>query len=361
MNFKINYNVDYLYESLNVLTSIADNKSPSKFSKDFAEKYNIPSEELNLLFYEICDIFSYIESNISITEKDLNYLFKNNFPIENNFARIILNPYMSLDFGDILDKFKSSSYEERHMELTLSIVSSILYDEFITHEDIVHINNAEALFKYVQEKDISIELKYELMYLYYNYDELLEKVINILSNVIRLIKEKEPYLKNRLVKFMNFIEENLNNYGVDFLKSNCNITLNQNSSLDVYPSIFNSNAIYVSGVSDTKDTLILGINFLDLSYLLKKYKCNDKHLLSVLKALSDKSKLQILVALKNDTLYAGQLANKLQITNATISHHMSTLLTLNLVHVEKNNTKVYYSIRKDKISQYIDNLRDLLL
>lgn len=360
MNFKINYNVDYLYESLNVLTSIADNKSPSKFSKDFAEKYNIPSEELNLLFDEICDIFSYIEGNISITEKDLNYLFKNNFPIENNFAKIILNPYMSLDFVDILDKFKSFSSEQKHIELTLSIVSSIC-DEFMTHEDIAHINNGEDLFKYIQEKDISIELKYELMYLYYNYDELLEKVINILSNVIKLIKEKEPYLKNRLVKFMNFIEENLNNYGVDFLKSNCNITLNQSSTLDIYPSIFNSNAISVYRVSDTKDNLIFGINFFDLSYLLKQYKCNDKHLLSVLKALSDKSKLQILVALKNDTLYAGQLADKLQITNATISHHMSNLLTLNLVHVEKNNTKVYYSIRKDKISQYIDNLRDLLL
>jgi DNA-binding transcriptional ArsR family regulator len=70
------------------------------------------------------------------------------------------------------------------------------------------------------------------------------------------------------------------------------------------------------------------------------------------KALSDTSKLEILLALKEGSLYNLEIANKLGITPATASHHMNILLAASLVTVEKRDGKVYYHFSAEGMSRY---------
>lgn len=79
------------------------------------------------------------------------------------------------------------------------------------------------------------------------------------------------------------------------------------------------------------------------------------------KALSDASRVQILLALKDKELYNLEIAKALGITPATTSHHMSTLLSANLVIASLKDGKAYYCLNDEGIRRYRDWLDDSLL
>lgn len=79
-------------------------------------------------------------------------------------------------------------------------------------------------------------------------------------------------------------------------------------------------------------------------------------LLQKLKALSDSSKLEILISLKISPKYNLEIAQQLGLTPATMSHHMSVLLNCGLVGVEKKDGKVYYHLQKENIGNLIQEL-----
>lgn len=80
-----------------------------------------------------------------------------------------------------------------------------------------------------------------------------------------------------------------------------------------------------------------------------------------LKALGDKSKLQILALLKASPKYNLEIAEQMGLTAATTSHHMSTLLSCGLVKIQKKQGKVYYSLGTEKLEQFIRELEQFLL
>lgn len=87
----------------------------------------------------------------------------------------------------------------------------------------------------------------------------------------------------------------------------------------------------------------------------------DAEAVIVAKSLSDSSKLEILRALKNDKLYSLEIAQKLDLTPATISHHMNMLLSAGLVEVTKEGNRVYYRLCADGVKRYRNWLNDGLL
>lgn len=84
-------------------------------------------------------------------------------------------------------------------------------------------------------------------------------------------------------------------------------------------------------------------------------------LLRQLKALSDKSKLDILCALKASSKYNLELSDAMGLSPSTMSHHMNVLLSCGLVTVEKMDGKVYYCLQKEALSQLLSQLEHLLL
>ena len=61
-------------------------------------------------------------------------------------------------------------------------------------------------------------------------------------------------------------------------------------------------------------------------------------------AMSDKTRREILVMLKERNLSAGEIAEKFSLTKATVSHHLSVLRQAGLVDTEKRAQTVIYSL-----------------
>ena len=81
-------------------------------------------------------------------------------------------------------------------------------------------------------------------------------------------------------------------------------------------------------------------------------------LLEKLKCLSDKSKYEILKMLNNEPMYGQQIAQKLNLTTATISYHMNALSLNKLVTINKKDNKAYYNINKEELNKICALLKD---
>jgi len=79
----------------------------------------------------------------------------------------------------------------------------------------------------------------------------------------------------------------------------------------------------------------------------------------IFKALSDSSKFDIMLALKQSPKYNLELAEHMGLTAATISHHMQMLLLHGIVSVEKRDGRVYYTLQKDVIKEAAEQLLEV--
>lgn len=105
----------------------------------------------------------------------------------------------------------------------------------------------------------------------------------------------------------------------------------------------------------------VGLFINDVYKMQLKAKASQQNTLPLLKALSDKSKFEILLSLMKAPKYNLELANELNLSAATISHHMNVLLTCQLVNVEKKDGRVYYTISKETIENLLSELRNKFL
>lgn len=95
--------------------------------------------------------------------------------------------------------------------------------------------------------------------------------------------------------------------------------------------------------------------------LIRQEGPDQEQLLRRLKALSDGSRLEILRSIRKKPKYNLEIADQLGLTAATMSHHMSVLLTCGFVGVNKQDSRVYYHLEEDAVRQFIGSLEQLLV
>ena len=80
-----------------------------------------------------------------------------------------------------------------------------------------------------------------------------------------------------------------------------------------------------------------------------------------IKLLSDRSRFEILKYISHKEAYGNEIAEHLNLTTATVSHHMGLLIAADLVKLEPRNSKMYYSLNKDTLRQYLEFYEEKLL
>ena len=105
-----------------------------------------------------------------------------------------------------------------------------------------------------------------------------------------------------------------------------------------------------------------GIAFFDIFELLfERQGIDESEMLASLKLLSDKSKYDILKNLKQAPCYGAQLAQKLGLSPATISHHMNTLLNQQLVRFDVQENRIYYHLDDRRMEELVEQLQRTFL
>ena len=71
------------------------------------------------------------------------------------------------------------------------------------------------------------------------------------------------------------------------------------------------------------------------------------------KALSDPTRREIVMLLKEGRMSAGEIVSHFPCTNATISHHLSVLKNADLIVDEKIGKYIYYELNTSVIDEII--------
>ena len=77
------------------------------------------------------------------------------------------------------------------------------------------------------------------------------------------------------------------------------------------------------------------------------------------KALSDPTRREILEMLKQHKMSAGDIASHFNVSNATISHHLTILRTAGLIDDEKVGKYIYYEINLSVVEEILGWLAGL--
>ena len=79
-----------------------------------------------------------------------------------------------------------------------------------------------------------------------------------------------------------------------------------------------------------------------------------------LKALAHPLRLAIIEQLKNGETSVGQLVNKLEIEQSSISKHLSILRQVGILHSRQEKVTVFYNIRDQDIFKVLRPITDIL-
>ena len=100
---------------------------------------------------------------------------------------------------------------------------------------------------------------------------------------------------------------------------------------------------------------------MDDSYHRDNHLSAKEDLLQGLKILSDNSKFEILKELRKHTMYGQEIADKLKLSKATVSHHMNALSSANFITIREEKKKIYYTMNEDYIRNMLSRIEEELL
>lgn len=81
----------------------------------------------------------------------------------------------------------------------------------------------------------------------------------------------------------------------------------------------------------------------------------------IFKAMSDPTRLEILIMLSKGTLCACDILEAFQITQPTLSYHMKILTQANLIESEKKGTWMHYQLKQTSIVEVKEFLEHLFV
>lgn len=77
---------------------------------------------------------------------------------------------------------------------------------------------------------------------------------------------------------------------------------------------------------------------------------------ATLTALADPTRREILRALREGDLSAGEIAARFPITAASVSHHLGILKEAGLVSAERNGRSIVYSLNSTVFQEFVEGM-----
>lgn len=229
-------------------------------------------------------------------------------------------------------------------------------------------NSAADVVRYIINMDLPADIKFRMQDIYFHRAKHLDRLQEILGKVISFILEYEnelDMLYDRFFAYWNSRTKDVSFY--EFIRNDLSALpdfgenpLGYHFKPCLYPLGFSLDAPFddKTGTYIGMSTLTLGVFYgrvLTPNTILvgSSPDINEKKCLEAIKLLSDPSRFEILKYISDKEAYASEIAGYLGLTTATVSHHMGTLYTAELVTIRKYNNKLYYKLNAESLDKYL--------
>lgn len=217
----------------------------------------------------------------------------------------------------------------------------------------------DEFMKSLEKLDARDSVKWNIWRVFIDFDNHLDILMSVIEQIVPIMKQIYKKYVNCFLPFYTYwnkiCEENR---FVEQMSIMLKIDLMDASNIKIYPSWMGCNGVrlYSSYREENQMYLFLGLIFKDEGVLVSSSMTREE-LCGSLKILSDASKYEIMNLIKTKRLYGSQLAEKLGLSTATISHHVNVLSCAGLITLEKDSNRVYYRLNKSQVGILLDQLR----
>jgi DNA-binding transcriptional ArsR family regulator len=328
-----------------------------------AEEMHLGIEVYKRRFEILNNIFHDVTEQLKGKKDRIEYYFKErNNEFSNLAALALLWEVHRLDN-------KLLPYEEQFMDIDdtkrIKEFASIISDEEAENTPDEKLRNQTDLIRFVEDSPYDNEAKWEVIKIFTNQEASYNEVCTILQEVIEIFTGKYS-------RQIAELEQECYEYWSSFQKENDIIeTVNEKLKISwesdketvILPLFFLPYGITFS-VTDadycSKDIVRISV-MIDANFIITDRKITKEDVVNVGKLLSDKSKVDILEFISRKPCYGKEIANELNLSTATISYHVNALLQIRFIKADVNSNKVFYSIDRERISAYLDDVKDYFL
>lgn len=355
----------WLLEGFSLLKNLAEGTKLQELTESNEKKYQLHCSSWDF----VKEFYIELEENASTffeeNKEDIQYYFScfedtKGCLAELLYNRSIVNPEETLE--NYRKKTEGFSFEESIRIFGANLTE---FGNCVFEENSVPITSSLEISQLILQMPITAEGKWNIQELFLNQEEHTLKVLILIETAVTVLKKS--------MKKINFLCEEFYRYWNNFLehtdftiylKENLGIDL-QNYLHDDFPNgqmrpflIQQTDVACLRIGEDSSDSFffLIGILFNEIfmPHTMKADQ-NPDVIFQALRCLSDKSKFDILTYIKKDWAYGSQIAKHMNLSTATISHHMSILLEHGLVEIKtkKDENRIYYHQNQKKLKEVL--------
>lgn len=369
--------IDYIAEAIALLSHIGQGKSYHQLQIDLETKYVMKFERELPKF----ELLKKIEKRAGVVlkkyQEDLQYYFG----ASDNEKSICVGSLLLLweewtessisdtkGYHEYLDQLSEKEYCEKFGYILQGYNNAV---RDITTNDTY--STPIEIIEFIMKMEADDSEKWKIQTVFLARKEHQKKVLSLVDIAIKVLKEFASEFEQIGKEFKAYWSNILGSMHFrDYVAKKLSVKLDANPfGYILRPSFIRCNMMGVQAESNedgsysASDHAVLGIIFGDefdfSTSVSNEDKAFDNYAFSVLKLLSDKSKFEILSYTKSKPAYGSELAKHLNLTTATISHHMTGLVTAGLVELKKEDNKIYYLANKKVLGDVLDYCRRVLV
>lgn len=218
-------------------------------------------------------------------------------------------------------------------------------------------NDKEAVSFINEHLSFSVEEKWQVLQLIMNPEQMKSDLLRLLT---WFYKEAYSQIEQDIEKHIQGPQQELRDkvakYGEEYLKLLIPVDYSKQKDLSI--------TIAISYFWETGQTINLLDNVYVFGYRFFE-QVEGKHAVlagvQVFKTLADETRLNIIRLLAQRPWYGHELAQKLNVSNSTISHHMTLLIMNGLVQTYRDENRVYFQLVADEFLKVISSTINTLL
>ncbi|WP_067730562.1 ArsR family transcriptional regulator [Oceanobacillus damuensis] len=266
-------------------------------------------------------------------------------------TQLIIEKNKTDDIQEFIDFLEELPFEQ--------MMSSFLTSGYSIPQSMPDFNDRDEVFKAIQSSILPAREQAKLLYLYFDEKRTKERFINIIKEINeklyqpsleRLTRIHESSMKKLSIMDGEQIRELLQR---NFTKN----TGRKFKRVILVPSYCYYHASLFS-YNEKTDTVVTLFGTETLEAVDEK---SEEDVIELVRALSDRTKLNIIKELNIRPRYGFELAKKLNVSGPTISHHISKLSSLGLITATRKENKIYFEPNHSEIESALRELSSILI
>ncbi len=303
-----------------------------------------------------------ISDKLDIDPEQLRHLFLHRNELDSPLAFYILHDVFTTPDPDFLRDLER--IQKMSKATFFANMYSLLLLQFPELESKASISNYADFINFIAVLPVSSELKWELTSFYNTFDTVKNTLAIMIGKVGKLYYDGYELVRHYNDWFLANYKMSSSQSPEKYLRETYKILDGKTPDiLYVIPSSSAADRIeYKMSFTEEQLTDFIYIGVIHSAVAeASDSPFDDTRLCKTLKVMSDRSKFEIMRLISDEAKFGQQLASSLGISTATVSHHMAQLEETDLIRIERDANRIYYTLNRETVEYVVKNLNKLFL